>query len=146
MNDAIVLVAALAAGSLIVTKTVDFIREVLDKDNSASKWVWIISSMIVGLCYAIGWQVDLTEAVKNLIPALAPLPHMAVPVGTDTITFTSSGAADAALVGSGATTVGMIITGLAFGCGADVWHKLLATISASTAVKTAKATGTGCCK
>jgi len=144
MNDAAVLFAAILAGSLVVTKTVDFARETLDRNNSASKWVWIISSFIIGVTYAVGWQIDLTEAFKQLVPALAPLPHMTLPVGTDTVTYTSTAAADAALLGSNPTIAGEIITGLVIGAGADAWHKILANFSAGTAAKTAKATG--CCK
>jgi hypothetical protein len=110
MNEAFALIAALAAGALVVTKTVDLFRS-FDKADKAPSWVWIGGAFVVGVAYCVGWQINLTDAGISLVPALAEQ-HLS-------------------------PLAGSIVTGLCFGAGADFWHKVLANISASTDVKRA---------
>jgi len=102
------LIALFIAGSLVVTKTIDFIRA-FDKNYAAPIWVWIGGSFLVGIAYTLGWHVNYVDAVTHLVPALVNA-H----IGTHT---------------------GEVLTGLAFGAGADFWHKVLANISAGTTKK-----------
>ena len=113
MNEvAFGLIAALATGALIVTKSIDLLRELVDKSNRAPAWVWILGAFAVGVVYCVGWQVDLTGGAVSLVPALAGR--------------------------SLSPLAGQIVTGLAFGAGADAWHKVLANLSAGTAAKQAR--------
>jgi len=140
MNEAATLLAVLIAGSLVVTKSVDLMREVFDKANRAPKWVWIGGAFVVGVVYCVGWQIDLTDVARQLVPALAPSPTIPIPEGGVAVITNSS----PDMWASNATILGEVITGLCFGAGADFWHKILASLSAGTAAKASKAAG--CCK
>lgn len=64
-------IASLAALSLLVTKTVDLIRNFIDADGNAPKWLWNVAAFAVGVAYCLGWQVNITATVFGLVPALA---------------------------------------------------------------------------
>lgn len=68
---AVVLASLLAVGA-VVTKTVDFIRNLADPDDSYPKWVWNLAAFAVGIAYCLGFQVDLSGAILALVPALVP--------------------------------------------------------------------------
>ena len=110
MNESTGLLLAVAAGALVVTKTIDFIRG-FDKNDKGPSWLWIGGAFAVGVAYCVGWQINLTDSAISLVPALAGKAMSPV--------------------------VGQIVTGLAFGAGADFWHKILAYLAAATDAKTA---------
>ena len=71
MTDAAIVLAALLAVGAVVTKTVDTVRNVVDKDDSLPKATWNIAAFVIGVGYCVGFQVDLSGAILSLVPALA---------------------------------------------------------------------------
>lgn len=71
MEGFAVALAAIAAVSITVTKVVDLIRNVVDKDDSVSSWVWNVTAFVVGVAACWGWGIDLVAALVALVPALA---------------------------------------------------------------------------
>lgn len=118
MNAAVVLIAALAAVALVVTKTVDFVRSVAGGwFEGVAAWVWIALSFVVGVAYCVGWGIDLSDGVLRLVPALAEVDF--------------------------GPTAGTVLTGLATGAGADFWHKILKGMSSRTEERRAHAASFG---
>ena len=105
MDGFAAVIASVGTLSLVVTKTVDFIRNLVDKDDSAPTYVWNLAALGVGLGFALGWQIDLSASVAALVPALA--------VHADRL----SGIA------------GQVLTGFALGAAAGFWHELLDALS-----------------
>lgn len=99
------LVASLAALSLTVTKVVDFFRNVLDKQDTWPKYTWNIAALLVGLAFALGWQLDLTGAAIKLVPALADQASRLTGVA------------------------GQALTGVVIGMASGFWHELLDALS-----------------
>lgn len=90
--------------ALTVEKIVSFIRNA--SGNKFPTWVWNVAAMVVGLGFALGWQLNLAPAVLALIPALK----------------TSS-----ALTG----TSGQVLTGLAIGAASGFAYGVLQAIEAT---------------
>jgi hypothetical protein len=65
-----VFVLLLAYGA-VVTKSTDFVRNVLDANDTYPKWVWNVVPFVIALGYAIGWQLDASAALLALVPAFA---------------------------------------------------------------------------
>lgn len=65
------LVTALVTLSLVVTKVTDLVRNLIDKDDTLPKWLWNVVPVVIGVSFALGWQIDLTLAAFKLVPALA---------------------------------------------------------------------------
>jgi hypothetical protein len=63
--------ALLVMYGAVVTKTVDLVRNLLDKDDSWPKWSWNVAAFAVGVAYALGWQLDASASIAALVPALA---------------------------------------------------------------------------
>lgn len=95
----------ITALSLTVTKVVDLIRNIVDKTATWPKWVWNVASLVVGLAFALGWQLNVAVAIASLVPALA----------------------GSAAVLSGVS--GQVLTGIIIGGGAGFWHELLSALS-----------------
>lgn len=94
------LVAALVlAGpvSIAVTKLVDFLRNLLDENNSFPPWVWNVAAFVIGIAVCLGWGINLMDGIVSTIPALAE---------GDTLTGTA----------------GTVLTGLLVGGAAGFWH------------------------
>lgn len=111
MQDFAVLLGAIAALSLTVTKVVDFVRNLpyfKNPDGSAKyagSWIWNVLAVVVGLAISLGWSVNIAGDAAKLVPALA---------GTaENLTGTS----------------GEILTGLVIGAGAGFFHELLDSLS-----------------
>lgn len=92
---------AIGPASLIVTKLVDTVRNLFDAGNTYPKAVWTILPFVIGVGYALGWQLNFS--------GLVPLP----PALAETLTPRLTGVA------------GQVLTGLAFGASAGFWHDLL---------------------
>jgi len=110
MDTAAGILASLAALSLTVEKIVSFIRNAIGKTSEGvdrfPTWVWNVVAMIVGLGFALGWQINLVPAVLKLIPA-----------------FEMS----SALTG----TSGQVLTGLAIGAGSGFAYGVLQALEAT---------------
>ena len=72
------LLAAIAAGAVVVTATVDIakhlFKNVLKKTGKTARLygvVWTSAGFVVGVVYCIGWQLNLAPQAMKLIPALA---------------------------------------------------------------------------
>jgi hypothetical protein len=65
-----VFVLLLAYGA-VVTKSTDFVRNVIDKGDTFPKWVWNVAALVIAVAYAVGWQLDASAAILALIPAMA---------------------------------------------------------------------------
>ena len=65
-----VFVLLLAYGA-VVTKSTDFVRNVIDSGDTLPKWVWNVVPLVIAVGYAIGWQLDASAALLALVPALA---------------------------------------------------------------------------
>jgi hypothetical protein len=69
-----VLVAFLVAAiplALLVTKVVDFVRNLLgDAQANVPKWVWNLLAFVVGVIVALGFEVNLIAPIASAIPAL----------------------------------------------------------------------------
>lgn len=63
------LLAAIVAGSLVVTTTVDVLKHLLAKVR-LPQGTWTLSGFVVGVAYCIGWQLDLSAQAMQLIPTL----------------------------------------------------------------------------
>jgi hypothetical protein len=98
-------VAVVGALSLTVTKVVDFIRNLVDKGDTKPKWFWNVAALVVGLAFALGWQLDISEAVLKLVPALSE--------NADRLAGIS----------------GQILSGVVIGMAAGFWHELLDALS-----------------
>lgn len=93
--------AAFGAVSIGITKIVDLFRNWFDKDDKVPKAVWNGAALALGLGYALGWQVDLSATVFELVPASADK--------SDRL----------------AGITGQVLTGLVAGAFAGFWHELL---------------------
>lgn len=71
MDALFAVLAAFTVVGAVVTKTVDLIRNLVDKADTFPKWVWNVAAFAVGVAYALGWSVNLAPAVVGLVPALA---------------------------------------------------------------------------
>lgn len=62
MNPA---VAALTLCAIAVTKTVDFVRNVVDQEVKAPKWVWNALAVALGLIVSLVWELNAFEAISH---------------------------------------------------------------------------------
>lgn len=97
--------ATVGALSLTVTKVVDFFRNLLDKSDSWPKWSWNVASLVVGLAFCLGWQLNIAESLVAMVPALA--------------------GSTAAVQG----LAGQALTGAVVGLSAGFWHEALDSLS-----------------
>jgi hypothetical protein len=61
--------AIMSALALTVTKAVDFIRNIADKDDTWPKWSWNVAAVLVGLLFCLGWQKNFAADLLALVPA-----------------------------------------------------------------------------
>lgn len=99
------LLLTIGALSLTVTKVVDLIRNLIDAQATYPKWIWNVAALVVGLAFALGWEVNVAAQIVVLIPALA---------------------GEASRV---AGVSGQILTGFIIGMSAGFWHELLSALS-----------------
>lgn len=97
--------ATVAALSLTVTKVVDFIRNATDKEDTFPKWVWNVVALVIGLGFALGWELNIAESLVALVPALAE--------------------STARVQG----VPGEVLTGAVVGLSAGFWHEALDALS-----------------
>lgn len=103
--DALVAWLALVTGAAAtVTKVVDLIRNAIDRTDRFPAVTWNIVAFAVGVGFAIGWQLDLTASLLDLVPALRGANLEGLP--------------------------GQILTGLIMGGAAGFWHELFDSLSA----------------
>jgi len=105
MTQFAVVIAAFAALSLTVTKSVDLARNLFDGNATAPPVTWNVVALVIGVAYCLGWQIDLSAQVLSLVPALAP--HSARLAGV----------------------TGQVLTGFLAGGGAGFFHELLDALS-----------------
>lgn len=116
MTEFGIVIATLAALSLTVTKIVDFFRNLLDAGNKYPRWAWNVAGLVIGLVFALGWQINVAAALMALVPALAE--HSADLDGVS----------------------GQVLTGFIIGMGAGFWHELLDALSSVATKNQALAT------
>lgn len=97
------LLAMVGALSLTVTKVVDLVRNLIDKNDSFPKYTWNIVALVVGIGFALGWQLNIAGSVTSLIPALK----------------------NATLTG----VSGQLLTGAVIGMASGFWHEVLDSLS-----------------
>jgi len=114
MSFTAVLAAILVLGAA-VTKTVDLVRNTVDKDASMPPATWNVLAFVVGVAYCVGWQIDLSAAILGLVPSLADQ------------TSRLTGVA------------GQVLTGLLAGGASGFAHDLFQNLSAGAAMKRTKA-------
>jgi len=99
-------IGLIAAMSLTVSQIVAFGRRAFDSQGKlAGSWVWNVVALVVGLAFALGWQLNAAIALVGLVPALAE--HATAVSGVS----------------------GQILTGFIIGMGAGFWHELLDSLS-----------------
>lgn len=104
MEALVAWLALITGAAATVTKVVDLIRNAIDREDKLPAVTWNIVAFAVGVGFAIGWQVDLTASLADLVPALK----------------------GARLDG----IAGQILTGLIAGGAAGFWHELFDALSA----------------
>lgn len=92
--------------ALLVTKGVDFLRNLLDKGDTLPKWLWNLVAFGLGVLLCIGWEFNLVSTLAHSIPALAE---------------------NTALDGFW----GQVVTGMAVGATAGFWHEKLDEMSSN---------------
>jgi hypothetical protein len=102
----LIAVGPLAIG---VTKAVDLIRNVADKNDTWPKWSWNVAAFVLGAGVAVGWGYNLVAAVAHQIPALS----------------TSSSLDGVA---------GQLLTGVAIGAVASYWHERMDIASSAAKI------------
>lgn len=103
MDALVAWLALVTAGGAVVTKSVDLVRNAIDRDNSFPAVTWNVVAFAIGVGYALGWQIDVTATLLDLVPALK----------------------GARLDG----VAGQILTGLVMGGAAGFWHELFDSLS-----------------
>lgn len=88
-----------------VEKATQAVRALVDRNGTWPTVIWIIVSFVLGVGLCLGWQLNLAVTFEHAIPALANDTHL-------------DGVA------------GQLLTGLAIGAMAGVWHDRLALWSA----------------
>ena len=86
--------------SVGVTKFVDLCRNLFDSNGTAPAFVWNVVAFAGGVGLCVGWQFNLVASLAGSVPALA---------------------ASSALSG----VAGQVLTGLAVGGMAGLWHNKL---------------------
>lgn len=86
--------------ALLVTKGVDFIRNLVDSGDTVPKWVWNLTAFGLGVLLCLGWGYNLVAELAHSIPALA-----------QNTVFDG--------------VLGQIVTGLVVGASAGLWHEKL---------------------
>lgn len=94
--------------SLVVTQVVAFFRNAFDSENRAPKWIWNVTALVVGLAFALGWQLNIAVALAALVPALA----------------------DKASALSGIS--GQVLTGFIIGMASGFWNTIFQTLKSIT--------------
>lgn len=106
MNEFGSVVALIASMSLVVSQVVAFVRRAFDAGGRFDgSWLWNVVALVVGLGFALGWQLNAAVALVGLVPALAG--------STSAVAGVS----------------GQILTGFIIGMGAGFWHELLDALS-----------------
>jgi Na+/H+ antiporter NhaD/arsenite permease-like protein len=118
MDFAAVLAAVLALGA-VVTKSVDLVRNVIDRDDSLPPATWNVAAFLIGIIYCVGWQIDLSAAILALVPALAEQSSRLTGVA------------------------GQVLTGVLAGGAAGFAHELFDNLSAGAYKKRAEAEAAG---
>lgn len=115
MPDLVAFLVAAGPLAIMVTKSVDFIRNALDKADTWPKWSWNVAAFAIGVGYCLLFAV-------NLMNNIAFRPEVA---------------------GRLNGVWGSVITGLAIGGVASFWHEHMSAASAkSTALYSEAASNT----
>jgi hypothetical protein len=120
MNEAFAAFTAFLVAALPlavgVTKIVDTVRNLFgEKQAAVPKWVWNVLALVVGIAFALGFEINLISPIAAAIPALKDW--------------------------SPDSTAAEIVTGISLGAMAGFWHEKMDQWSSSA--KTAQpATGT----
>ena len=64
-------IAIVFALSLTVTKTVDLIRNLVDKGDTWPKWSWNVAALVVGIGFCLGWEKNFAQDLLRMVPAFA---------------------------------------------------------------------------
>lgn len=115
MGETLGIIAALGASALVIEKVVSFLRNAFDKAGRLSTFWWNVTALVLGVCYTLGWQINLAPALAALVPALS---------GSTRLTGVS----------------GQVLTGLAIGAASGFWYAtfqaLEATVTRNSATPT----------
>lgn len=75
MDDVLAVLIALGAAVIPlaagVTKAVDFLRNLFDKDDKADRWIWNVAAFVVSGAFCVGWGFNVLDALAAAVPALA---------------------------------------------------------------------------
>jgi hypothetical protein len=71
MEGFAVVLAVIVGLSLTTTKTVDLLRNILDKGDTWPKYVWNIAAFAVGIALCVGWQHSFVNDLFHQVPALS---------------------------------------------------------------------------
>jgi len=105
MPDLVAFLVAAGPLAILVTKSVDFLRNAFDKeDKYKGSWVWNVAAFAIGAGYCLGFAVNLAATIA-LRPELATR-----------------------LTG----VWGEVLTGLAVGAVASFWHEQMSAASAKS--------------
>lgn len=115
MTGFVAVIVSLGALALTVEKIVSFVRNAVDSAGRFPTYVWNVLAMIVGVGFALGWQLNLTPAILGMIPRFA---------GSSALSGTS----------------GQILTGLAVGASAGFAYGVLQALEATVHRNTGTAT------
>jgi hypothetical protein len=96
---------AISALSLTVSRVVTLLRNLVDPDGKLPSWTANTAALVVGLAFALGWQLNVAGAIVALIPALAAQAS------------TLSGVS------------GQVLTGIVIGMAAGFWHEVLSALA-----------------
>jgi hypothetical protein len=84
--------------AITITKSVDFLRNTLDKADRAPKWIWNVAAFGIGIAYCLLFEVNFHHTMEGLHPQVAEL-----------------------MTG----TWGQVVTGIGIGAMAGFWHEKL---------------------
>ena len=101
------LALAFGPGAMGITKIVDIVRGVLDKEDKWPGWVWIVVALIVAIGLSLAFQINIVGGFFKELPA-----------------FANSDALDGVW--------GQVLTGLGLAGASSYWHHRMALAHAET--------------
>lgn len=114
MPDLVAFLVAAGPLAIMVTKSVDFLRNALDKNDTWPKWSWNVASFAIGAGYCLLFAVNLAATVAFRPEVASKLDGV----------------------------WGQLLTGLAIGAVASFWHEHMSAASAKSTALYAEAHST----
>jgi membrane-bound ClpP family serine protease len=92
-----------------ITKLVDFLRDLLDKEDTWPRFTWIVAAFVIALAICLGFEVNIIGGFFKELPA-----------------FSGSSSMDG--------TAGQILTAIGLAGAASYWHERMDLASSSAKV------------